>query len=199
MFNKKKLAINLSKLKTYDKPKISLEQYQLDSEIAAEILWFVYLHGDIKNKVVADLGCGNGILGKGALLLDAKKVYFIEKDKEIFRVAKENIKDKKAIFVNKDIKNFNKKVDIVLQNPPFGTKQKHNDKSFLKKAMEISDKIYSIHKITSENFVKQFSKDNNFEIVGLIPFNLSLKKTYKFHRKRRYNVEVACFVLKRNL
>lgn len=191
--NKKQLAIKLSKLKKFEDLKLKLEQYSLDSEIAAEILWRMYLNGDVKDKIIGDFGCGNGILGYGCLLLNAKKVYFIDKD--TIDLAKENVKSKKAIFVNKDIKDFNKKVDVVVQNPPFGTKIRKADKVFLEKAMQLSDKIYSLHKITSKKFIQ--SLINGFTIKDIIEIKLPLKKTYEFHKKKVYYVNVGLWVIER--
>ncbi|MBU2633617.1 MAG: METTL5 family protein [Nanoarchaeota archaeon] len=191
--NKKQLAIKLSKLKKFEDLKLKLEQYSLDSEIAAEILWRMYLNGDVKDKIIGDFGCGNGILGYGCLLLNAKKVYFIDKD--TIDLAKENVKSKKAIFVNKDIKDFNKKVDVVVQNPPFGTKIRKADKVFLEKAMQLSDKIYSLHKITSKKFIQSLNKE--FTIKDILDIKLPLKKTYKFHRKKVYYVDCGLWVMER--
>jgi len=194
--NKKQLAIKLSKLKGFENPKLKLEQYFLDSEIASEMIWIAYLNGDIENKVVADFGAGTGILGYGALLLGAKKVYLVEKDKEVIKIAKENIKEK-VIFVNKDIKDFNIKVDTILQNPPFGTKDKHADKFFLEKAIKLGDTIYSLHKITSKGFIKKLVKDS-FRIK-IKEISVPLKKTYEFHKKRIYYVECGIWILNRKV
>ena len=73
MISQNRLAIELSKLKSFEKFNISLEQYQTPSDIAAKFLWWAYMQGDISHKVIADFGCGNGILGIGCLLLNAKK------------------------------------------------------------------------------------------------------------------------------
>ena len=63
--SKSGLAIVLSKLKTFEKPKVRVEQYSMDSEIAAEVLWNGLYRGDIQ-KVIVDLGCGTGMLaGRG--------------------------------------------------------------------------------------------------------------------------------------
>ena len=71
--NQKQLAMQLSKLVSVESKKVQLEQYPTDSEIAAEILWAAFMQGDIEDKSIADFGCGNGILGIGALLLGAKR------------------------------------------------------------------------------------------------------------------------------
>ena len=154
--NKKKLAIQLSKLKQIEKPIISLEQYQTESEIAADVLWFAHMNNNIENKIIADLGCGNGILGIGALLLGAKKVFFIDIDNASLLITKQNINDlnlKNAVLIKSEIENFNEKVDTVIQNPPFGVQREHADKPFLQKAMQISSIIYSFHKLSHSQYV----------------------------------------------
>ena len=159
MLNQNKLAIFLSKLKELEKTSVSLEQYQTNSDIAAKILWWAYMQNDIKNKVIADFGCGNGVFGIGCLLLDANRVYFIDKDEEAIKVAKENYKGlKNGIFLNKDIKDFNEKVDVVIENPPFGVQKEHADREFLEQAFKISDIIYSFHKIESEKFINSINR-----------------------------------------
>jgi len=204
--SKSKLAIILSKLKTFSSPDLMAEQYATDSEIAAEVLWNAFYLYDIENKTIADLGSGTGILGLGALLLGAKKVFFIESDKNSTKTAKENLKFleeklgiklvKKAIFLNQDINNFNEKVDIVIQNPPFGTKQKHADKMFLEKAFSITKIIYSFHKLETERFVNKISEDYGFEITHLWKFDFPIKATYSFHRKKIQRIKVGCWRIK---
>jgi len=193
---KSKLAIELSKMQGFAKPKIQWEQYQLDPETAAEILWHAYLREDIKGKVIADLGAGPGMLTRGCLLLGAKKIYAVDKDKEALQQAKLNIKSEKVRFINKDVKEFTKRVHTVIQNPPFGTKIKHADKLFLEQAMHIAEKVYSIHKLTSKKFVQALAKDHGFEVEDILPINMPLKKSYAFHRKPQKMVQLGCWILK---
>lgn len=185
--NKKKLAISLSKLEKFKQPDYKLEQYQTPSEIAAEALWIAYMNNDIQDKIIADFGCGNGIFGIGSLLLGAKKVYFVDIDEKMILLVKKNLakldlKDN-VIFFNKDINQFNFKVDTVIQNPPFGVKKKHMDKNFLIKAFSVSKKIYSFHKTSTESFIKKFSKDNNFVSKKLNTYKFPLEKTMDYHEK----------------
>jgi len=203
--NKKQLAILLSQLKTFKTQDINLEQYPTECEIAAESLWFAFMQYDIKNKIIADLGCGNGIFGIGALILGAKKVIFLDIDKKILDIARENLKfiEKKlnkkfdAIFINKHVKDFHKKVDVIIQNPPFGVKNIHADKLFLLISMENSNKIYSFHKIESQNFIEQLSQENGFKAKRIMTFNFPLKKTLFFHTKRVYHVKVGFWKIER--
>lgn len=199
MLTKKTLARELSKLSGFSHPEIQLEQYHLDADTAAFILWTAFMQQDIQGKTIADFGAGPGILSAGSIMLEAKKVYLIELDKAALAIAKQNIRSKKAVFLQQDVRDFNKKVDVVIQNPPFGTKQKHADKIFLEKAMEISPKIYSLHKITSRNFIAALAHDHRFSIQQIIPLSTSLKATYSFHKKPKKNIELGLWVLERKV
>ena len=197
MISKSRLAIELSKIPKFNDPKIKLEQYLTDSEIAAEILWHAYLEGDIDGKIIADLGAGTGIFSVGCVLLDAKKVYVVEKDKDSIEIAKEYVKSKKCEFVLGDVKRFDKKVDTVIQNPPYGTKEKHADREFLVKAFEIGKRVYSLHKISTSKFVEKIAEDYGFKVKKIIRFKLPLKKSYYFHTKGKVLIEIGCWILEK--
>lgn len=202
--NKKKLAVVLSKLKKLDHYNINLEQYQTDSELAAGILWDASLGNNIKNKTIADLGCGNGIFGIGAILLGAKKVFFVDSDKAATNLVKENLNSMKInrsryTIINDDISGFDKKVDLVMMNPPFGVVKRHNDQYFLEKAFEISNMIISMHKIESKKFIEQLSSKHGFEVEKIKELTFGIKKIMKFHTKKIHGVKVGCWMLKRKL
>lgn len=194
MITKSRLAIELSKLRSFENPKIKAEQYMTDSENAAEILWLAYMKGDLEDKTVADFGCGTGILGNGALLLGAKKVFFIDYDENALKICKENVgKTKKAEFILQDIDKFDKKTDVVVENPPFGTKIKHADKEFLERAFKTADVVYSFHKLITREFIEKFADKNGFKVTDLIKINLPIKSSYKFHKSRIKRIEVGCW------
>lgn len=196
--NKKELALKLSRLKILNKYDVDLEQYQTQSEVAADILWRINFFSNIKGKIVADFGCGNGVLGIGCLLLNAKNVYFVDKDKNAIDITKENCKRFKNVeFVNKDVFEFSKKVDMVVMNPPFGVQKKKADKKFLEKAMGISKYIFSIHKIESKGFINKLCKENDFRVKNIIEFKFPLVKSYKFHRKKLYYVDVGLWIIEK--
>ncbi len=211
--SKSGLSIILSKLKGFDDPNVRSEQYEIDSEIAGSVLWSALYSEKVRVHTIADLGCGTGILGIGALLLGAKKVYFVDNDENSLKIAKSNLeyvksciksedsKEKaikgEAVFVCIDIADFNEKVDTVIMNPPFGVKQRHADRIFLGKAIELADTIYSFHKSESKGFIEAFSKDNGFEVVETMDFSWPLKQTMEFHRRRIKRIDVSCFVLEK--
>jgi putative methylase len=209
--SKSKLAILLSKLKGFEIGKVRerLEQYQTDPEIAAEIVWFASFNKDISGKVIVDLGCGTGILGIAALVLGAKKVIFVDIDEKAVEIARQNLAfvenelgillNKKAVFTVDKVENFKpkEKVDVVLQNPPFGVKVKHADKVFLEKAMEFSPVIYSFHKIESKDFIDEISKDRGYKMTHFWSFDFPLKMTMEHHRRRIYRIKVGCWRLEK--
>ena len=164
--SKSNLAIVLSHLEGFKEPNVKHEQYPMDSEIGAYALWNAHLLGDIEGKTIADLGCGTGILGIGAMLLLAKKVFFVDMDKKAIEIAKNNVSKVKSEghsiesdieFLSDDILNFEAKVDVVVQNPPFGTKIKHNDVFFLEKALKTAPVVYSFHKSETKLFLDMFA------------------------------------------
>ena len=123
---------------------------------------------------------------------------FLDIDKKAITITKENYKILaqeyeigKAEFINKDISYFDKKVDLVIQNPPFGTKQEHADKIFLEKAFSITKIIYSMHKSSTKRFVEAISKDNKFKITESWDYSFPITAEFKFHTKPTKKIEVT--------
>ena len=204
--SKSALAIKLSQLKGFKQQKMKAEQYPTDPEIAAEVLWNAYLLGDLEGKVSVDLGCGTGILGIGALYLGNSKVFFVDSDKEVLEIAKINVSRVKsessgigkAIFRCQEIARFDEKVDLVLENPPFGTKVRHSDREFLKKAVKLADIIYTFHKSETKGFLEAFARDSGFEISHCWDFSFPLKQAMPFHRRKIHRINVSCFRFVKN-
>ena len=204
--NRKELAILLSKLKGFESPKVEFEQYFTDADTASDFLWNIEMKDGFSGKTVADFGCGPGIFGVGALVLGASKVIFVDIDAGALKTAKENLDkiekmfDEKfnAEFININITQFDKKVDIVLQNPPFGVQLIHADRTFLVKAMESANLIYSFHKIESKSFIEKLTTAHGFFSKLYLRYKLPLKNTMEFHTKTLHNVEVGCFRLEKS-
>lgn len=203
--SKSRLAIALSGLEGFYKPKVRQEQYIMDSEIGASVLWNACLLGDIEGKVIADLGCGTGMLGIGALLLGANMAVFVDSDEKALETAKNNVSKVKsegyrlgkAEFACQDIMKLERKAEVVLENPPFGTKMIHADILFLEKALKTAPVVYSFHKSETKAFLERFSAKNNAEITHIWDFRFPLKASFAFHRRRIHRINVSCFRLER--
>ena len=202
--SQKDLEMQLSKLKSFEQPSLELEQYDTPAHIAAEWVWNMALKSEVAGKIILDAACGPGIIGIGLLLMGAKKIYFLDKDQKIMQTCIQNYNNVKAEyevgeaeFIIEDISLFDAEVDLVVQNPPFGTKEKHIDKLFLEKAFSTAKVVYSMHKYSTKKFVEAISKDYHFEITDLWRYEFPIKKTFKFHKKPVRNVDVGLWRLVR--
>ncbi|MHC1636504.1 MAG: METTL5 family protein [Candidatus Methanospirareceae archaeon] len=187
----------LENLKDVKDKDVELEQYSTPPIVAAELLHFAYMRGDIEDKVVYDLGSGNGILAIGAKLLGARKAVGIEKDKELVGVAVRNSEDMgvDVEFRCCDVEEVDDEADTVVMNPPFGAqfRNRHADRVFLKKALEIAKVVYSLHRAGSEGFIKKFIETRKARITHKIPVLFPIKHTFRFHKKERKDIEVEIF------
>jgi len=196
--SKRGLEVILSKLKSFEKPSLTLEQYPTPSLIAAEWVWNMALKGEVAGKTIVDGGSGPGIIGIGLLLLGARKIIFIDKDPEVMHICRQNyetIKEEyeigQAEFIAHDFSLFDGEADIVVQNPPFGTKQEHADKKFLEKAFSTASIVYSMHKWSTQKFVEAICKDFGFRITELWRYEFPIKAVFKFHEKPLQLVDVG--------
>lgn len=204
---KSRLAIMLSQLNVFEDASRKTEQYPTDSEIAAEVLWQAYMLGDIAGMRVADLGCGTGILGLGAALLGARSVVGIDTDEAALTLADENLavlsdelgSQLPVRFIEQDIRKFSQDVDTVIQNPPFGTGERHADRLFLEKACSVAGVVWTFHKDSTARFVERFAADQGFSVTHKLVFDFPLKASMQHHKRRIHRIKVGCWRLARNL
>ena len=203
---KKDLEVLLSQFQSFAQPQVKLEQYQTPSSLAADLLWDAYQKGNIQGKTLADFGCGTGIFGLGALFLGAKKVFFVDIDARALALAKQNLAFLERYLHVKlsvsfhcgSLSSFTQKVDVVFQNPPFGTKDVHADQVFLEKALGSADLVYSFHKFSTKKFVESFAEKRGFKIVEVYQYTFPLKAQFYFHTSRVKNIDVGCWCFKKN-
>ena len=100
----------LERCKTWKKPKVELEQYPTPPDIAAHMLLAAHSEGDVEDCLVADLGCGGGVLGIGAAHLGAEHVVCVDLDPSALEVAAQNIADAE------DQSDFSINVDLLHSN-----------------------------------------------------------------------------------
>jgi putative methylase len=202
--SKKDLEVQLSKLKNFETPSLELEQYATPDSIAADWVWQMALNGEVAGKIILDAACGPGILGIALLLMGAKKVYFVDKDESAIKLCIDNYNYIKEIyeiaeaeFIIEDISLFDQEVDIVVQNPPFGTKTEHADKRFLEKAFELAPLVYSMHKFSTKSFIQAIAKDFNFTISRVYRYDFAIKAQFKHHKKPVVDVDVGLWRMER--
>lgn len=195
---KKKLEMVLQKIPQHPDPKPSLEQYNTPAKIAADVLFLAHSLDDIKDKKVVDLGCGTGVFAIGAKLLGGKEVTGVDIDKRAIEIASEIARklDCKVEFRISEIKDFNKKCDTVLQNPPFGAQKKHADMPFLEKALDISKVVYSLHLTRTKDFIERKVEKLGASITHRMNYDFEIRHTFKFHKKEKELFDVMMFRIK---
>ncbi len=185
------LEIELSRLKKPINPKAGLEQYPTPPEIAAMLLFRALSDGCVKDKVVADLGCGNGIFAIGASMLGASKVYALDKDEEAIETALKNSEmfRTEIDFKVGDVAAFDVPVDTVIMNPPFGSQRKNADVPFIEKALEFSKDFYILLNYKAGDFLERIIEKKG-EITWDKNVQIPLAHSYDFHRKEIKNIMV---------
>jgi len=198
LLRRKHIAILLSQLEPIPNPKLRWESYTLDSESAATIVYIAaYEHDDIRGKKVIDLGCGSGILAIAASLFGAEWTVGVDIDREAIKVAIKNASKVgvQVDFINGDIGCVSGHFETTLMNPPFGSWHKGADINFIKKALEISNVVYLVHKRSPS--VKDFLSSTIPKLGGVIDriynIDIVIKRIFKFHRKKYYNVKAALY------
>jgi putative methylase len=188
----RKLEMLLEELEGFSDPELELEQYQTPPLLAAELLHFAYMQGDLDDSV-QDLGCGTGVLAIGAKLLGTRKVMGYDTDSKALEIAKTNAKKLEVDieFVLSDITEVTEKVKTTVMNPPFGARTKGRDRPFLSSALRTSEVIYSIHNRGSLAFIQKFIKPAviTHSYVAKFP----IKRIFDFHKKEREVIEVEIY------
>lgn len=200
----KKLEEYLQCLDDFEKPKVVLEQYPTPPHIASQILYSIQtVHDDIENKVIADLGCGCGMLSIGSMLLGAANVVGFEIDPNALTVFQNNINEMEIPgieFVNCDVTRdvtstkFGNYFDTVIMNPPFGTKNNEGiDMKFLEVAQFLSNNVvYSLHKTSTRKFIQKTAESSEWNVDAKVIAELKydLPATFKFHKKSSVDINV---------
>ncbi len=210
---KRKLEMILSHLSRHPDPDPRLEQYDISPQAAARIITVAWDRGDIENRRVCDLGCGTGMLAIAAALCGAKEVVGIDIDPLALETAQENINIAQAHARDvvstrvKLIENDVARVDIqetgrfdtAVQNPPFGVQTRSSDRVFLRKGLELSPVLYSLHKRDEgvERFVNAYVWELGGAVQDKIGIEVSIPHQFDFHRKPKYVVLTDLFIIRR--
>ena len=203
--NKKKLEILLQKIPGFTRPSKRLEQYTTPTWLVAEIINEAYLRNDLKNKVVADLGCGTGRISIAAALSGAERIFCIDISCRDLEKAYEYSKifgiDHLIDFICWDLeKSIRVSVDTTIMNPPFGVYRRGYDILFLRRAYEITNRsIYSIHKYNKESLdlINRSARENGFETRVLGIYDMEIPAVFETHRRRIYRFKVAVMYFRR--
>jgi len=179
------MEIALEKLEKPDNPRPDLEQYTTPSDVASDMLWIALTSGDIQNKKVADLGCGNGILGIGAALLGASSVNCYDVDQQMINLCNRNAQATGVSVTTEceDALCVNGSFDTVIQNPPFGAQNPGADRPFLRTAVRISRVSYSLHMAETVPFISKYCEGLNADVSHIKNYKFKIPFMFEFHKK----------------
>ncbi|NLL76008.1 MAG: 16S rRNA (guanine(966)-N(2))-methyltransferase RsmD [Clostridiales bacterium] len=152
---------------------------------------FNMLQPYVADSAFLDLFSGSGGIGIEALSRGAKKVYFVENDKEAFACISQNVKhtgfDKKAVLLRQDVLSAlsvisEKEADIIFMDPPYASGY---EKEVLR---ALVDKPY-----LTENtlIVVEAALETDFSFLDG-PENLG----YKIWKTKKYKTNKHVFIIK---
>jgi len=190
---KKDLEMELERVPKFQNPDPALEQYLTPASMAADVLFDAYANGDIKGLKVIDLGCGTGMLSFGSWMLGAASVTGYDVSPAAIELAASH-----AVLIGADI-SFNvsdvddvgEKADTIVMNPPFGCQSRRADRAFLDKAIDSADCVYSFHMAGTLDFVREYVKRKNKEIVYDKTYKYDIPHTFTFHSREKKSVDVV--------
>jgi putative methylase len=194
---KKHLEVLLERVEGFKSPHPSKEQYATPAVVAAELLHIAFMKGDLTDTIY-DLGCGTGILAIGAKLLGAEKVIGFDDDKDALEIARANA-DRFGVdveFVCSSIEEVCGSAHAVVMNPPFGAQVKGSDRPFLRKALELSSVVYSIHNAGSTEFITKFISPSVIKEHRSIDF--PIKRTFRFHTREIQVIKVEIYIIEKS-
>ncbi len=193
--SKRKLEIQLGKLKILEKPNLKLEQYPVSAEVAAELLYLAGFENSNLNGRVIDLGTGTGRLVIGAALMGAETPVGVDMDEQSLALARENAETAgvEVEWVQSDVEKVSGIFDAVIMNPPYGTRTSHADTRFLEKAFKLAPVVYSINKSTTREFLVQFARKSGAQINQVRSMRMEIPHLFDFHQKKQMRVEVDLY------
>jgi len=191
----KELESHLQEVEEFEEPKILLEQYPTRPHIAACMIHtMASSFDDVEDRSILDLGCGCGMLSIGA-----GNVVGVDIDPDALDTFQQNLCDfdiDNVDMVNASVDEvetmFRNKFDVVVMNPPFGTK--HNkglDMKFLETALKLANRaVYSLHKTSTRDHVLKKAQSWGAKPQVVAELRYDLPATYKHHTRASVDVQV---------
>ena len=197
------MAIELSKLKQHPYNSVELEQYATEGDLAAFWLLAIDQLDNLENRIVVDLGSGNGILGLGTVFLGAKKVILVEADEEACLISKQNSEKINQQFsaqietihasIGSQELEIPKQTDIVVMNPPWGFQTEKADRPLLELAFSLdATAIYVLHSAKAKH-VSAIAKDFGYEGEIVFETDFRLPPIYSHHSKKKSTTDARCW------
>ncbi|MFX1515015.1 MAG: METTL5 family protein [Promethearchaeota archaeon] len=179
---------------------VKLEQYSLPAQLIAFIL--AYTEKDLMNQKIVEFGSGTGRFSLPLLKFFSSTLLCIDVDSEAILNLKRSLKTQKLnaellISAVEFLETFswNRRFEVTIMNPPFGTKRRGIDIVFLEKALIFSKKIITIHKSNQESrrLINRTSQQYNKFCEILATLEFPIPPLFTFHKKLTHYVCVDIY------
>ncbi|KDD76210.1 hypothetical protein H632_c313p0 [Helicosporidium sp. ATCC 50920] len=204
----KDLEALLQEVTPFAAPKIELEQYPTPPHLASRLLFAIQQSFEgLEGRSVLDLGCGTGMLSVGAAALGASAVVGVDADEEALAqcretlqgLAEEGLECASAVdLVHARAETLAdlfpaRSFDVVVSNPPFGTRCKGADAMFVRQGLRLARRaVYSLHKSSTRDYLRKMALRepgcSGAEVLAQLRFDLP--QTYAFHKSKTKDIEV---------
>ena len=194
--NLRELELAVQGIPGYRTPRLRLEQYVTDANIVAVAVWDAHMRNYLTNARALDLGCGTGRFALAAALMGAAQVLRVDIDQDAIGIARESAGSynlNSVDFIVEDVRNLVLigKFNVVFQNPPFGIwTERGLDMKFLSTATKYGNIIYTIHKLSTLDYVSNKVNSWGCTISVLDRVAITIPLMYKHHRRKAYKTEV---------
>ncbi|GJP43379.1 hypothetical protein CLOM_g2850 [Closterium sp. NIES-68] len=186
----KQLESLLGDVQQFDNPKIELEQYPTGPHIASRMLYEIHSRFDeVEGRSVLDLGCGCGTLGIAAAMLGAEHVVGVDADEAAIATAQANCQEYEIDmdFIQARLPHMpltSDSVEVVVMNPPFGTRTKGADMLFLAAGLKAASvAVYSLHKSSTR---EQYETLEQRMLKSCISLGITFQQCTNFINGRKW-------------
>eukprot|EP00062_Callorhinchus_milii_P005788 gi/632945631/ref/XP_007888161.1/ PREDICTED: methyltransferase-like protein 5 [Callorhinchus milii] len=133
---------------------------------------------DIERKLVADLGCGCGVLSIGAALLNAGLCVGFDIDEDALEIFNKNAEEFELANVDMiqcDVCSSTDGMDMI----------------FLKTALDMATTaVYSLHKTTTREHIQKKANEFKVKMEVIAELRYDLPASYKFHKRESVDIKV---------
>lgn len=196
----KHLAMRISKLDDFTSPMIELEQYTTKGNLAARWIRLAKDMGDIpRGCTVADLGCGTGVLGLGALFCGASNAIMIDIDQSALDIVYNNAGSegfsKNIEIICSDVAAVTlEHTDLILCNPPWGTQKMGADAPFLEAIRNAGVPAYMLHSSDAKHVAARFDSWG-WHVHEVFSAQFDLGSAHTHHTRRRVMTQATLWRL----
>tara|TARA_B100001559_G_scaffold300590_1_gene286830 strand:+ start:4308 stop:4946 length:639 start_codon:yes stop_codon:yes gene_type:complete len=196
----KHLAMRISKLDDFTSPMIELEQYTTKGNLAARWIRLAKDMGDIPmGCTVADLGCGTGVLGLGALFCGASNAIMIDIDQSALDIVHNNAVSagfsENIEIICSDVAAVTlEHTDLILCNPPWGTQKMGADAPFLQAIRNAGVPAYLLHSSDAKHVAVRFDSWG-WHVHEAFSAQFDLGSSHAHHTRRRATTQATLWRL----